>query len=400
MPPNASRTVFVANIPYDVSEEQLANVFSEVGPVANVEIKFDPQTGRSKGYAFVQYTDEATAFSAVRNLHEVPVNGRNLRVELSTEEPGPRRRVGGPGGGGGDSGPPGGGVIRGGPGAGGAGVGGRRSGGDRDFSPAQGGGGGGGGGGPPGGGYGRRPMEDDYGYGGPGGPGSGPGPGAGAGAGGPPIDLHLIPQGRDVPPGQKATDVISKTLAGIQPGQMQDVMMGMKTLVTTQPDKARQMLMSSPQLAYALFQAMLLMNIVDPAVLQRITPLPPAAAAPPPQSQYPPPPQQSSYPSYPPPGPPAQPSFPPPPQHHQSYPPPQPAYGAPPPGPPGGYGAPPPAATPALSPAVQAQLATLPADQRDMLMQVLTLTPEQINAVDLTQRESIRQLRQQFLGTA
>ncbi|RSH95715.1 hypothetical protein EHS25_000807 [Saitozyma podzolica] len=55
MPPNAARTIFVANIPYDVSEEQLANVFSEAGPVASVEIKFDPQTGRSKGYAFVQF---------------------------------------------------------------------------------------------------------------------------------------------------------------------------------------------------------------------------------------------------------------------------------------------------------------------------------------------------------
>lgn len=45
MPPNAAKTIFVPNIPYDVSEEQLANTFSEAGPVQNVEIKFDPQTG-------------------------------------------------------------------------------------------------------------------------------------------------------------------------------------------------------------------------------------------------------------------------------------------------------------------------------------------------------------------
>ncbi|KAK4685925.1 hypothetical protein P7C73_g4213, partial [Tremellales sp. Uapishka_1] len=119
---SASRTVFgkwfwFANIPYDVSEEQLASVFSEVGPVSGVEIKFDPLNGRSKGYAFVQYygersgvpslvippntlwflADEATALSAVRNLQEVPVNGRNLRVESSTDEPGPRRGQGGGG---------------------------------------------------------------------------------------------------------------------------------------------------------------------------------------------------------------------------------------------------------------------------------------------------------------
>jgi hypothetical protein len=44
--------------------------------------------------------------------------------------------------------------------------------------------------------------------------------------------------------------------------------MAVQTLITTQPDQARQLLASKPQLAYALFQAMLLMNIVDPSVLQ------------------------------------------------------------------------------------------------------------------------------------
>ena len=86
MPP-PSRTIFIANIPYDVSEEQLANVFSEAGPVQSVDIKFDNATGRSKGYGFVQFADENAALSAVRNLKDVQVNGRNLRVELSTDTP-------------------------------------------------------------------------------------------------------------------------------------------------------------------------------------------------------------------------------------------------------------------------------------------------------------------------
>ena len=54
------------------------------------------------------------------------------------------------------------------------------------------------------------------------------GPGGLVGPPGPPIDLNLVPPGRDVPPGQSATDAISKTLAAINPGQMQDVMSGMK----------------------------------------------------------------------------------------------------------------------------------------------------------------------------
>ncbi|OXG12874.1 cleavage stimulation factor subunit 2 [Cryptococcus neoformans Tu401-1] len=97
-------------------------------------------------------------------------------------------------------------------------------------------------------------------------------------------------------------------------------MASMKTLITTNPDQARQLLSSKPQLAYALFQAMLLMSIIDPSVLQRIQPIPANAAAlpapyppaanpfpygvPPPQSQPPP----SSYPSYPPAGAPGAPS--------------------------------------------------------------------------------------------
>ncbi|KAK8870067.1 hypothetical protein IAR55_000637 [Kwoniella newhampshirensis] len=388
MPPNAARTIFVANIPYDVSEEQLAGVFSEAGPVSNVEIKFDPQTGRSKGYAFVQFYDEATALSAVRNLQEAPVNGRNLRVELSTDEPGPR--TGGRGGGGGGG--------RGGRGGGAGGGGGRYGSHQMDDTP------------PPRGGYSVPPPALDQGYGRRPGPMDDmPAPPLG---GGERVDLNMLPPGVDVGMGQKATDVISKTLAAISPGQMQDVMASMKTLITTNPEQARQLLSSKPQLAYALFQAMLLMNIVDPSVLQRIQPLPavapvsaypaPAPAQPPAYPPYPPAPAQGLPPTNYPPYPPSNSSYRPPqasaPGGYNAPPPiPQPAYN-------GGHGAPapaPPASGLASLPAsAQAALSTLPEDQQQMLLQVLQLTPDQISALDPTQKASIMQLRQQFLGAA
>nr|XP_019043100.1 hypothetical protein I302_08811 [Kwoniella bestiolae CBS 10118]OCF22030.1 hypothetical protein I302_08811 [Kwoniella bestiolae CBS 10118] len=311
------------------------------------------------------FTDEATALSAVRNLQEVPVNGRNLRVELSTDEPGPRR--GGRGSRGGIPGHPGGPVGN---------------------APSGGGGGGGGG---PQGGYGR-PAEDT--------------PPRGYDA--PPqvnrVDLSALPDGAPLPHGANATDSISKTLATVTPGQMQDVMASMKSLITTNPEQARQLLTSKPQLAYALFQAMLLMNIVDPSVLQRIQPLP--ATAPPP-SNYPPP-AQNAYPSYPPAS--SAPSYPPPGGAGYGAPPQQGGYNAPPP--PAGYGTtsygaatpappqPPVSGMAALPPSAQQALATLPEDQQQMLLQVLQLTPDQINALDATQKASIMQLRQQFLGTA
>ncbi|KJE02217.1 cleavage stimulation factor subunit 2 [Cryptococcus gattii NT-10] len=452
MPPNASKTVFVANIPYDVSEEQLANVFSEAGPVANVEIKFDANTGRSKGYAFVQFYDEATALSAVRNLQDAPVNGRNLRVELSTDEPGPRRRGAGPGTVG----------VGAAPGAGGPGVGGPSAslGGPRPMVPAP---------GPSG-----APPYGTAGAGAPGYPprapfdprypqahsqsheNTPPPPGVvNRRQGGDDIDLRMAPQGIDLPPGQKAVDTISKTLAGIAPGQMGDVMTSMKSLIQTNPDQARQLLSQQPQLAYALFQAMLLLNLLDPSVLSSIQPLaapaPASAAAPSGAAPVAPGPgvganagpgsRAPNYPPYPPPaqaqGPPGgqQQAFRPPPQalyggapplpnqnqnQNQSQNPPYPPYpsgpGVPPPtstpvpptphpphavpvGPPGGP-APPPAGLASLPPAAQAALSTLPPDQQQMLLQVLQLSPVQIAALDPTQKASVMQLRQQFLGTA
>lgn len=96
----------------------------------------------------------------MRNLQEVPINGRPVRIELSNDE-----RAGmGPG---------------------------RR--------------------GPPPGAFGRHGRDVT--------------PPAGMGGN---IDMSLLPPGQDPPPGQKATDAISKTLAEVNPGQMQEVMAGMK----------------------------------------------------------------------------------------------------------------------------------------------------------------------------
>jgi cleavage stimulation factor subunit 2 len=61
------RCVFVGNIPYDASEEQLIEIFQEVGPVVSFRLVFDRETGKSKGYGFCEYGDAETALSAMRN---------------------------------------------------------------------------------------------------------------------------------------------------------------------------------------------------------------------------------------------------------------------------------------------------------------------------------------------
>ncbi|UXI22704.1 hypothetical protein NH340_JMT08647 [Sarcoptes scabiei] len=80
------RSVFVGNIPYDASEEKLKDIFSEVGPVLSFKLVFDRESGKPKGYGFCEYRDQETAMSAMRNLNSYELNGRNLRVDTATNE--------------------------------------------------------------------------------------------------------------------------------------------------------------------------------------------------------------------------------------------------------------------------------------------------------------------------
>ncbi|XP_055968281.1 cleavage stimulation factor subunit 2 tau variant-like [Sorex fumeus] len=90
------RSVFVGNIPYEATEEQLKAIFSEVGSVVSFRLVCDRETGQPKGYGFCEYRDAATALSAMRNLNGRECSGRALRVdnvasERTRDEPPPRR---------------------------------------------------------------------------------------------------------------------------------------------------------------------------------------------------------------------------------------------------------------------------------------------------------------------
>eukprot|EP01041_Mallomonas_annulata_P002575 gene2575-5026_t len=75
--------VFVGNLSYTTTEEQLREIFSPVGPIAGIRIVTDRDTGRPRGFAFVEYLDAATALSAIRNLDGHELNNRKLRVSYS-----------------------------------------------------------------------------------------------------------------------------------------------------------------------------------------------------------------------------------------------------------------------------------------------------------------------------
>lgn len=80
------RSVFVGNIPYDASEENLRNIFKAVGPVLSFRIVFDRETGKPKGYGFCEFKDQETATSAIRNLNGYDLGGRQLRVDSASNE--------------------------------------------------------------------------------------------------------------------------------------------------------------------------------------------------------------------------------------------------------------------------------------------------------------------------
>ncbi|KAI8957793.1 hinge domain of cleavage stimulation factor subunit 2-domain-containing protein [Daldinia sp. FL1419] len=289
-----SRVVFVGNIPYGLSEEQITDIFSTAGKVLNFRLVYDRDTGRPKGFGFAEYPDADSAASAVRNLNDYEIMGRKLRVDYSTE--------------------------------------GRVDGDDSNSASAT---------------TGQPSNGASY---------IVPQP-APAGS------LPPLPPGKELPAGVSATDAISRTLNTLPPSQLLDILSQMKSLATTDPSRATELLQQAPQLSYAIFQALLLMGLVSPEAIHSVVD---ASAVPPPVQQpaptYPPayaatttvtPPVAAPY------APPAAAA-------------PQPSY------------APPVANTPAMAP---------PQDTEALMQAVMNLSQEMIDQLPETERQQILALR-------
>ena len=82
----SQRSVFIGNLPYDATEQQLKEFFSSVGPVVMLRMVNDKDTGRPKGFGFCEYRDAATAQSAIRNLNNSDFRGRAVRVDSSDQQ--------------------------------------------------------------------------------------------------------------------------------------------------------------------------------------------------------------------------------------------------------------------------------------------------------------------------
>jgi len=128
--------LYVGNLPYSVRDSDLEQSFGQFGAVTSAKVMMERDTGRSKGFGFVEMGSDAEALAAIEGMNGAPLGGRSLVVnEARPMEPRPPRTGGGGGYGGGGGGGYG----------GGGGGGGREGGGGGGFRSPYGGGGGGGG---------------------------------------------------------------------------------------------------------------------------------------------------------------------------------------------------------------------------------------------------------------
>jgi RNA recognition motif-containing protein len=133
-------TIYVGNLSFQAEREDLLDLFGQYGEVRQCSLPLDRETGRKRGFAFIELADDASEQKAIDDLQDVEWMGRMIRVNKAT----PREGGGGGGGRGGGGGYGGGG---GGGRPGGGGGGGGRSGGGGGYGGGGGGGYGGGGGG-------------------------------------------------------------------------------------------------------------------------------------------------------------------------------------------------------------------------------------------------------------
>ena len=90
-----SSKLYVGNLPYETNEADLEALFAEAGTVESVNVMRDRDTGRARGFAFVEMANEKDAQNAIQQLNERPFGGRTLTVnEARPQQP----RSGGGGG--------------------------------------------------------------------------------------------------------------------------------------------------------------------------------------------------------------------------------------------------------------------------------------------------------------
>lgn len=81
-----SKKLYVGNLPFSTTEDELRTVFERHGSVASVAVITDRETGRARGFAFVEMDEASAAQDAIRGLDGTEFGGRNLRVNEAQDK--------------------------------------------------------------------------------------------------------------------------------------------------------------------------------------------------------------------------------------------------------------------------------------------------------------------------
>jgi RNA recognition motif-containing protein len=85
--------IYIGNLPYNVTEDELKDLFSEFGEVSSVSIIMDKFSGQSKGFGFIEMPNNSEADKAIKALNESELKGRNIKVnQAKPREQRPQRK--------------------------------------------------------------------------------------------------------------------------------------------------------------------------------------------------------------------------------------------------------------------------------------------------------------------
>ena len=93
--------LFVAGLPYDLYDDELMEIFEKFGTIASAKVAMDKETGKSKGFAFVDMPNDEEAREAIEHLNDISLGKKPLVVKQADERPGGGGGGGNRGGGGG-----------------------------------------------------------------------------------------------------------------------------------------------------------------------------------------------------------------------------------------------------------------------------------------------------------
>jgi RNA recognition motif-containing protein len=75
--------IFIAGLSYNISDSELGELFAEYGEITSAKVITDRETGRSKGYGFVEMEDEAAGNKAIEELNETEIDGKTISVSVA-----------------------------------------------------------------------------------------------------------------------------------------------------------------------------------------------------------------------------------------------------------------------------------------------------------------------------